>query len=85
MLSKALGLLFIPITLRVGWYWVKKKIKLGDGQDDGQAYELIKRIRGQGNFVETVPLALVLLLLMEVLRVATIWLHALAVYLVSSV
>jgi uncharacterized membrane protein YecN with MAPEG domain len=73
-----LGLLFLPFTLRVGLYRVKNEINLGDGGDA----EMIKRIRGQGNFVETVPLALFLLLTMELMGASDIWLHALGATLV---
>jgi uncharacterized membrane protein YecN with MAPEG domain len=73
-----LGLLFVPFTFRVGLYRVGNKINLGDGNDP----ELLKRIRGQGNFVETVPLALILLILMEVMGASNTWLHALGAALV---
>ena len=73
-----LGILFVPITMRVGLYRVKNKIDLGDGNDDA----LFKLNRGQGNFVETVPLAVVLLVLMELLGAGTTWLHALGALLV---
>ncbi len=73
-----LGILFVPITMRVGLYRVKNKIDLGDGNDDA----LFKLNRGQGNFVETVPLAVVLLLLMELLGAGTTWLHTLGALLV---
>jgi uncharacterized protein len=75
-----LGLFFVPFALRVGLYRVKNKISLGDGQDE----ELIKRIRGQGNFIETVPLTVVLLLLMELLAAGAIWLHTLGALLVGG-
>ena len=75
-----LGLLFVPFTMRVGLYRVKNQINLGDGQDE----ELIKRIRGQGNFIETVPLAVVLLLVMEVLGAGNVWLHSLGALLVGG-
>ena len=75
-----LGLLFVPLTLRVGSYRVQNEISLGDGQDQ----ELIKRIRGQGNFIESVPLAVVLLLVMEVLGAGSIWLHTLGGLLVGG-
>lgn len=42
-----LGILFVPFTMRVGLYRVKNEIIIGDGKDE----ELIRRIRGQGNFV----------------------------------
>ncbi|MFT4798820.1 MAG: putative membrane protein YecN with MAPEG domain [Candidatus Azotimanducaceae bacterium] len=68
-----LGLLFVPFTLRVGMYRVKNQINLGDGGDA----EMIKRIRGQGNFIETVPLAVALLLTMELMGASDTWLHTL--------
>jgi uncharacterized membrane protein YecN with MAPEG domain len=66
--------------MRVGLYRVKNEIIIGDGKDE----ELIRRIRGQGNFVETVPLAVVLLLLMEILGAGDTWLHALCALLVGG-
>ncbi|MDB3989697.1 MAPEG family protein [Pseudomonadales bacterium] len=75
-----LGILFVPFTMRVGLYRVKNEIIIGDGKDE----ELIRRIRGQGNFVETVPLAVVLLLLMEILGAGDTWLHALCALLVGG-
>lgn len=72
------GLLFIPFTLRVGLYRVKNTINLGDGGDP----ELLRRIRGQGNFIETVPIALILLIVMELSGASSIWLHSLGALLV---
>ena len=66
-----LGLLFVPFTLRVGFYRVKHKVNLGDGNDP----ELLRLMRGQGNFIETVPLAVILLILMEVLGASNTWLR----------
>jgi len=68
-----LGLLFIPFTMRVGLYRVKSNITIGTGEDP----ELVRRIRGQGNFIETVPIALFLLLSMELLGASSTWLHTL--------
>jgi len=73
-----LGLLFIPFTMRVGLYRVKSNITIGTGEDP----ELIRRIRGQGNFIETVPIALFLLISMELLGASNTWLHALGAALV---
>jgi uncharacterized membrane protein YecN with MAPEG domain len=73
-----LGMLFVPFTLRVGLYRVKNKILIGDGADP----ELLRRIRGQANFVETVPLAILLLIVMETLGASGTWLHALGALLV---
>jgi len=74
-----LGILFFPFIMRVGLYSVKNEIIIGDGKDE----ELIRRIRGQGNFIETAPLAVVLLL-MEILGAGDTWLHALCALLVGG-
>ena len=73
-----LGLLFLPITIRVGLYRIKSKIKIGSGDDP----EMVRRMRGQANFIETVPMALFLLIAMEVLGASHTWLHALGLTLV---
>jgi uncharacterized membrane protein YecN with MAPEG domain len=73
-----LGLLFLPITARVALYRIKSKISLGTGDDP----ELVRRMRGQANFVETVPIALLLLIVMEVLGASNTWLHTLGLMLV---
>ena len=73
-----LGLLFIPITVRVALYRVKTKISLGTGDDP----EMVRRMRGQANFTETVPMALFLLITMELLGASHVWLHALGLTLV---
>ncbi|MGC6511142.1 MAG: MAPEG family protein [Parvibaculales bacterium] len=59
MFAAIFGILHVVFTLRVGRYRFKNKISLGDGGDK----ELRNRIRGHGNFIETVPIALLLLLL----------------------
>ena len=53
------GFMHVVFTLRVGNYRFKSKISLGDGGDA----ELLKRVRAQGNFIENVPIALLLILL----------------------
>ena len=68
-----LGLMFIPFTMRVGFYRNKTGIHIGDGGDPA----LLKRIRGQANFIETVPLALILLMLMELGGASPTWMHSL--------
>jgi uncharacterized membrane protein YecN with MAPEG domain len=68
-----LGLMMVPITLRVGLYRLKNKVDLGDGGDR----KLLRMIRSQANFVETVPLAAVLLVVMELMGAGDPWLHAL--------
>ncbi len=73
-----LGLLFLPITVRVALYRIKSRISLGTGDDS----EMERRMRGQANFVETVPMALFLLIVMEILGASAAWLHALGLTLV---
>jgi len=73
-----LGLLFLPITMRVALYRIKSKISLGTGDDP----EMVRRMRGQANFIETVPMALFLLVAMELLGASHMWLHALGLTLV---
>jgi len=53
------GVLHVFFTLRVGGYRIRSKISLGDGGDN----ELRNRIRAHGNFIENVPIALLLLLM----------------------
>ena len=58
-LAAVFGLLHVIFTLRVGNYRFKSKISLGDGGDR----ELRNRVRAHGNFIENVPIALLLILL----------------------
>ena len=53
------GVIHVFFTLRVGGYRMRSKISLGDGGDN----ELRNRIRAHGNFIENVPIALLLMLL----------------------
>ncbi len=61
-LYAALFMLFqFGLTLRVARSRMATKTILGDGGDD----EMAKRIRAHGNFVETVPIAILLMLIAE--------------------
>ena len=68
-----LGLMMVPITLRVGGYRVKNNVDIGDGGDE----TLIRLIRSQANFIETVPLAAILVLVTELMGAPDAWLHSL--------
>jgi uncharacterized membrane protein YecN with MAPEG domain len=57
-----LGLLLVALSARVVTIRGKKKIAFGDGSDQ----ELLRAIRVQGNFVEYVPIALILIGIVEV-------------------
>ena len=75
-----LGLIFVPITMRVGFYRVSNKIDLGDGGDQ----VLLRIMRGQANFVETVPLVAIMLVLMELAGAPAVWLHSVGGLLVGG-
>ena len=75
-----LGLMMVPITLRVGMYRFGNKIDIGDGGDE----TLLRLMRSQANFVETVPLAAILLIAMELMGAGGTWLHALGATLVIA-
>ena len=77
-----LALIFIVLTGMVGFARSKTTIALGDGGDPG----LIVANRRQMNFVETVPLALLLIAMVELNGASATWLHVLgAVLLVARV
>lgn len=79
-IAVALGLMHIIFTMRVGGYRLKNEISLGDGGDA----ELLRRMRGHGNFVETVPMALMLILINELNGLGDTFLCALGVVLVLA-
>ena len=58
-LAAVFGILHVIFTLRVGNYRFKSRISLGDGGDP----EMRNRVRAHGNFVENVPIAVLLILL----------------------
>ena len=58
-LAAVFGLLHVIFTLRVGNYRFKSRISLGDGGDP----EMRNRVRAHGNFIENVPIAVLLILL----------------------
>ncbi len=75
-----LGFIFFAITMRVAQYRRKNRLSLGDGGD--KAFATI--VRGHGNFIETVPIALILILLLELQSASTIVLHLLGIALVCG-
>ncbi len=75
-----LGLLFLVFTARVGIYRFKTKIAIGTGDDP----EMLRRMRGQANFVETVPISLIVFITMELLGATDTWLHVLCLSLVTG-
>lgn len=78
--AAVLGLMFIPFTAYVGAYRAKTNILLMDGGDP----EMARRMRAQANFVETVPLAVILLIVMELNGAGSTWLYSLGSILVVA-
>ena len=75
-----LGLVSMVIAFKAGKLRGKKNIPLGDGGDR----ELLLAMRRQSNFVEYVPLALILIGLLELNHVQPTALHALGATLVVA-
>ena len=75
-----LGAFMVPITMFVGLRRIKKGISVGEGGDS----VLIHRMRAHGNFVETVPMALILLMLVELSGGSANLVHGLGIALVTG-
>ena len=75
-----LGLLMLVLSFRVVAVRRATAIGLGDG---GNAL-LLSRIRIHGHFTEYVPLALVLMLLLEINGTTATWLHGLGIALLAG-
>ena len=73
MFAAIFAVLHVIFTMRVGGYRFRSGISLGDGGDK----ELLNRIRAHGNFIEQVPIALLLLLLNELNGLSDTYLLAL--------
>jgi len=73
-----LGFMFTAITLRVALLRMSKQQSAGDGGDK----QFAKLIRGHGNFAETVPIALILIVLLELQGSSNLTLHVLGIALV---
>ena len=66
-------LLMLPLASRVAFHRHSQKVGLGDGGDK----RLMRKIRVHANFVEYVPVALLLLALLELSGLSAIWLWSL--------
>lgn len=62
MTASIAAIMLIVLSAMVGIHRTKTRILLGSGTDD----TLLMRIRAQGNFIEYVPMALILLGLVEI-------------------
>ena len=68
-----LALLFIVLSINV----IRMRLKFKVGTGDGEQEPLIKAIRVHGNFIEYVPLTLILLAAFEFSGGNALWLHIL--------
>lgn len=75
-----LGFMFIAITLRVTFIRTTRRLSMGDGGDR----TFNKLIRGHANFTETTPIALMLILLLELQGASTVTLHTLCIALLAG-
>jgi len=76
--AAVLGLMLAAITLRVALLRMSKQLSAGDGGDK----QFATLIRGHGNFTETVPIALILIALLELQGTSHFTLHVLGAALV---
>ena len=75
----ALGaLLLLVLAVRISLTRGSARIGIGDGGN----HELIKRIRAHANATEYLPIALLLLLLLDLGQTPPLWLHAFGVVLI---
>jgi uncharacterized protein len=73
-----LAVIFLVLFMNVTMNRSKLNLSIGDG---GHA-NLLEQIRKHGNFVEWVPMVLILMALAEANRTGSIWLHAAGILLV---
>lgn len=80
MYAALCGLLLVVLYLRVSQRRLATKIGIGSGGDA----ILEQRIRAHGNFIESVPITLILLYLFEQSGVAALYVHTFGVLLVVA-
>ena len=73
-----LGLMKLGLGLRVTIYRASQNIPLGDQADE----TMLRRIRAHANFSENVPMALILMMLIEMLHASGLAIFALGIILV---
>jgi uncharacterized membrane protein YecN with MAPEG domain len=74
------GILLIVLSLRVSFVRRDARIALGDGDNE----VLQRRIRAHGNFVEFVPIALLLLALAEHTGLGSLFVHIFGIVLLAG-
>lgn len=74
------GLLLVVLYVRISQRRLATKIGVGSGGDQ----ELEQRVRAHGNLVETAPLALILLYLIEQTGLSSMYVHGLGAVFVAA-
>lgn len=72
------AILLVVASINVTRNRIKQEVDLGDGGKDN----MLRAIRAQGNFIEYVPVALILMFLLELNRESAALLHGLGITLV---
>lgn len=75
-----LTLLYLILAVRIIRLRWKHRVGIGTGQ----AEDLKAAVRVHGNFIEYVPLALILLAIIEFSGIATLWVHGIGIVLVIA-
>lgn len=65
------AILVLVLALRVSAIRHGKRVGVGDGGD----HDIVRRVRAHANAIENLPLALVLLLVLELNQTQALWLH----------
>lgn len=78
--AAVLGLLMVPFSISVVRRRFAAKVSLGHGNDE----VLLRRVRAHANFIEYVPMAVVLIALTELQGADAFFVHALGSLLVAA-
>ena len=78
--AAALGLMMIGLSMYVSQLRADQDVSIGMGTDPA----LLERVRRHGNFVENVPMVLLLIAMAEIVGLGAVWLHAAGLILVVS-
>lgn len=73
-----MAIMLIGLSLAVSFKRVSTGVNIGSGEDP----DLLRRIRAQGNFIEYVPIALILCSIAELRGAGINWLWVLAILLI---
>ena len=78
----AAAIINLWLGIRIGQVRTREKISVGDGGNEA----LIRRMRAQANFIESTPIVLIMLALVELAKGPSMWLWIVAsVYLLARI